>query len=426
MLAQAANWTRSRLLGSYGLPTVGFGLLGASAFLLLAVGPRLLGPDAYSSLALAWVIVAMFGAGVGIPGEQTATRRVAAGHSLSVTRSVRTRLVALAVVIAAMMGIVVGAGWQPFGPDSGWWVVSCTVGMAGWGLVVGPRGVLAGLSDYAGYAAVLVVEAAGRALLVLGALLFPQLSIGLLQAAVGVPLLVAAAVAAFRQREDTAEGRTGGHGQRAEHAETTGVAVASQIVLNTAPLWLNAHAVGSAALVGAYVSASAYLRIPIVFSGGVLAVILSKASALAASRDRISLERFYLSAFTWLTAGTAVLVSGLFLAAPLGLAVLYGPDLGISTATLVILAFGTLGFMAAYLLTQFLLAEGASRQAALGWLSGAVVCTASLALLARSPEAAAASTLIGVVVAGGMQGALGVRIIRRPRRRRADSSGSAG
>ena len=39
-----------------GGPTVGFVAIGVSAFALLASGPRLLGHDEYSSLAIAWTV----------------------------------------------------------------------------------------------------------------------------------------------------------------------------------------------------------------------------------------------------------------------------------------------------------------------------------------------------------------------------------
>ncbi len=398
-------------VGHLSSTTIAWGAVGGSAFVLLASGPRLLGVDVYSSLAVAWTVVTIFGMGLAIPGEQTVTRAVAGGHVRGVAGAVRLRLLVMAALTLALL-IPSALGAQPVLGTSAVWSAGMVLGALGWALVAGPRGRLTGAGRFHQYAALLAVEAAVRIVLCAAAWLFRDQASWLLSLAMGLPLLVAAVVGQWFLRADTAPRAGEGSALLAEQGAMTAVALAAQVVLSTAPLWLAARGVEGAAAAGAFVSATSYMRVPSLFAGGIQAMVLSRSSAAAGIGDADAVAGLARRS-ALLAAGvcTGVVVVLLVLSGP-ALLLLYGPGIDIGWGVLAVLGASTVIFVSGNVITQVYLGCRRSVTAAGIWVGAAVVTTVALALLATSSAGAAWAGLIGVVVGVGALLALLARTVR--------------
>jgi O-antigen/teichoic acid export membrane protein len=137
-----------------------------------------------------------------------------------------------------------------------------------------------------------VAEAVARALLCLLAWWVPSSSAPwLLAAAIGVPILVSAAVARWRlSPAPSGVVAAPDRGHATEQSFITAVALLSQIAVNSAPLWLAVRA-ADPALAGQFVSATSYLRIPIFFVGGLGTVALSAVSSAHGGGDLLRARR---------------------------------------------------------------------------------------------------------------------------------------
>ena len=384
-------------VGHLSSTTLAWGAVGGSAFVLLASGPRLLGVDIYSALAVAWTVVTIFGMGLAIPGEQTVTRAVAGGHVRGVAGAVRTRLLALAALTLAFL-IPPALGSETLLGTSAIWPAGIVFGAIGWALVAGPRGRLTGAGRFHEYSALLAVEAVIRIALCLAAWLFRDQAPWLLSLAMGLPLLIAAGIGQWFLRADASARKGRGSALLAEQGAMTAVALAAQVVLSTAPLWLAARGVEGAAAAGAFVSATSYMRVPSLFAGGIQAMVLSRSSAAARIGDTAAVaglaRRSALLAAGVCTAVVAVLLA---VSGP-ALLLLYGPGIDIGWGVLVVLGASTVIFVSGNVITQVYLGCRRSVSAAVIWVVAAVVTTVALAVLATSSAGAAWAGLIGVAV----------------------------
>jgi len=378
--------------------TIGFILVGASAFVLLGVGPRLLGAAAFSGVGIIWTLSTVFGVGVATPTEQLINRRMNAGapHPIRSPMAVLVVVAALtAVACVAFVGRLPSASALPA------MVTGCLVAIVGWVLTAGVRGRLAGAGDLRAYSVVLATEAGGRVVLALVAIALPSMRDILLPAAVGVPLVVGALVGLCW----TIPSRAGIALRSArvpwEQAAFVLVALGFQATVNLAAVLIEARVGASQpAATGEFVSASTYFRVPLVLTGGVLTSALVVMSAATADRDlprfRRSLRR------STGQAGAITLVPSLVLLvlAPVLLPVYYGSALGLPVLVYVSLAVSTVLAGLGSALTQSLLATGRSMWAALAWMLGALVTVAGLVAAAEVGAATGASLVAGPLVAG--------------------------
>lgn len=382
-------------------PTAGFLVVGASAFALLAAGPRLLGPVDYSGLAIAWTVATIFGFGLAVPAEQVATRHFASGlHDRWTGGRTRTLLLLAATPIAGALVLSL-AGTAVAGiSDSVWWA-SALLAALGWGLLVIPRSRLAGYGDFTGYAAVLASEGGSRLLLVAASFVVPE---GFREAAlaisVGAPTFVAALVASSLGRRRTALSAVpGAAGPKVpgELAALVAVAVAMQVLLNSAPLWLSASSGAAAATAGIFVSVTSYMRIPALATGGAMTVVLARTSAASypnASRLAKDVLLAHLRPVLVVTGGASLLLVAL---SPVGLRLLYGTSLDIGVVVLTLIGVTTVSFGLANIATQTLLGMGRTHSAAGIWILAALCATLLLALLPATVAAASFGIFVGVV-----------------------------
>ena len=440
-------------------PSVGFAANGLSVFVLLALGPRLLGEATYSGLAVAWTIVTIFGVGVATPGEQTVIRLSAHVGPTGAARRVAQRVAWLGVPLLALIGLGLAGVRVPWLHETPW-LVGVAVAVLGWVLIVAPRGELAGTERYRAFTGVVVVEAVGRLLLAGAAWVFPETAAWWLAMAMGLPLVVAAIVAVVVNRAGaTAGGDTHGspgesaaaHGAAAgahangtmgesadvfaagadthgtatpgsapesavaavtgraaapaststlsEQTSITIVALMVQVVLNTAPLWLAHAATTDPQLAGQFVSAAAYMRIPMLIAGAFFTVALSQVSVAYARGDRTGTRHAARRHLGMGGALTTVAVAVLLVVSGPGLLVLYGPGMSITLAALAVMGVATAVFVVAYLGTQVLLACQRSTAASVCWTVAALVTTVLLWAFGTTAMAAALAVLAGVVVA---------------------------
>ena len=412
-------------------PSVGFAANGLSVFVLLALGPRLLGEATYSGLAVAWTIVTIFGVGVATPGEQTIIRLSAHSGPSGAARRVAQRVAGLGVPLLALIGLGLAGVTVPWLHETPW-LVGVAVAVLGWVLIVAPRGELAGAERYQAFTAVIVVEAVGRLLLSGVAWLFPSSAAWWLALAMGLPLVVAAVVAPVLNRraraapaaaaepsspsepsvasaasaasEPSEPSQSSASAPAAtstlsEQTSITVVAIMVQAVLNTAPLWLAHAATTDPQLPGQFVSAAAYMRIPMLIAGAFFTVALSQVSVTFAQGDRAGTRHAavrHLGMGGALTAAAAALL--LVVSGP-GLLLLYGPGMAIGVPALAVMGVATVAFVVAYLGTQVLLACRRSTSASVCWTAAALVTTVLLWAYGDTAMAGALAVLAGVLVA---------------------------
>jgi len=377
---------------------VGYGAVGASAFALLAAGPRLLGPDGYSSLALTWTVVTIIGIGVAAPGEQTITRSIAAGGEDGVVAAVARRLALLPVVAALLLPAAV-ALFDVEVRDAGVWALTLTLSAGSWVALAGARGVLAGWHRFDRYAATLLTESISRVVLVAVALLDDARALAWLAASVAVPLMASAAVGwwALRGRVDLAA-QSFPEDSRREQTSITAVAMLGQVCMSTAPLWLHWQSADEA-LSGAFVSATSYMRIPLLLAGGIYGPILAQAAQAYAERDRQRVWNRTLAGLFAGVGGSGVGVLILLLVSGPALTLLYGGDIGLSSAVLVLLGLSTVGSVAGNVLTQVQYGCEQSSSTVIAWLPAAVLTTLLFATSGGDVGRMAASMALGQFVA---------------------------
>lgn len=381
--------------------TAGYVAVGVSVFILLASGPRILGGADYTSLALAWTVASIFGLGLAFPAEQTVTRAVAAGTQTRVATVVTKRL---AVIVAAATVAAAGlftAGEWPLPGEKTLWFVWVWVSLLGWVCLCGPRGMLAGQGQFRSYAAALFAEAASRVGFVAAAWFAPHsISETLLYAAVGVPLIISAATAWWEETQhrrktgtdpvgkgklspaqvDVSEPSTEtGGGTLKEQAGITAVALALQIVLNTAPLWIVHYPGVAPSDTGMFVSATTYMRIPLIFVGAATVWVLAGASRLSAAGNLHGLKVFAAKSVGASFLFAALMGAGLWLFGGFGMEMFYGPDGTHAEKLLGLLAVNTAVLVAASIFTQIFLGCRRSGFAAVVWITVAAVTTAALA-----------------------------------------------
>lgn len=392
---------------------VGYGAVGASAFALLAAGPRLLGSGGYSSLALCWTVVTIMGIGVAAPGEQTITRALAAGRPDSVVAGVARRLALLPLLAAALLPATVLVLDEQV-QNAGVWTPTLVLSAVGWVLLACTRGMLAGAHRFEWYAATLLTEALIRIGLVVVALLAPpEQALLWLAASMAVPLAGSALVGWWGLRDSIDLGaRASFRDSRHEQGSMTTVAVMGQICMSTAPLWLHWQSTDEA-LAGAFVSATSYMRIPLLLAGGLYGPILAQAATAFAERDRLRVRNRTVIGLLVGVGGSTAAVLMLLVASGPALTLLYSGNIGLSNEVLLWLGLATIGSVASNLLTQVLYGCERSPSTAVAWILPAVLTTVLFATAGGEVGRIAWSMAVGQFIAAAILGALLPRALPR-------------
>lgn len=389
----------------------GYGAAGLSGFALLAAGPRVLGQDGYTAMALAWTVITVIGYGISLPGEQVVTRRIAAGAGVGTVRPIMRRMLFATPAIVAVLPLTLDEGTS--GHRSALWFTSLLAAAVASAAVAGFRGELAGGGAFGSYALLLFVEAGARLLLVIMALVIPGAGPTMLAAALAAPLILCAFLGQrWAKRMRLPADREMPEDTRLEHFSVTLVSLLIQICLSSAQFWLYQQS-SDAAVSGAFVTATAYLRIPSLLAIGLYSPLLSEAAeAFADGRSR-AVTRATSRALLLGGGGAAVMVALLLAFADLGMSILYGPATGLPFSTLVWLGVSTVVSIAATIVTNVLFGCSRATAAAIAWIPPALLSTALFASAgAETTRLAIAATLGQVLALALLSGILRYRVLQ--------------
>ncbi|MBU5424023.1 hypothetical protein KQI48_15245 [Cellulomonas hominis] len=410
---------------------VGSGLSGLATYVLLVVVARAVGPVAYGDFSVFWTFVVVVSLGGFLPVEQltarTVGRRLAVGLSpgSALRDGVRSGSLVAGVVLAAGVVLLVA---QPGVPDPRL-VVLVPVVVAGFVVQFAARGVLAGVRDLRGYAAVLVTDAGVRA--VVAAVLWAGGVTSVLPYMVGVTAsCVACALVGLvlaRRARPPADGPAAapddvaapGTDDRITTRALVPLVVAAscmQLLLNSGVLVARAVPDAEAALAGVILAVLTLVRLPVFVFQAAQAGYVSRVAALHRTRDGAGLRRLVA-----LIGGVVAVVAGVTLvtAATIGPQLVrwvFGAGYDVERGAVVLVAVGVAGYLAASVLNDLAVALGAHRAVVVAWPAAVVVAAGSL-LLARGSAtwactlplavgAATAALVLGPVVASRVRSVL--------------------
>ncbi len=346
--------------------TVGFISVGSSAFLMLAVASRLLGAELFSGVGLVWTVSSIYGIGLAGPVEQFINRNRNTGRSRGLRGPSRT-LGGGAGLTVVLSLLIVGRN-----VDRGLEVAAIGIAAVGWWAVTLVRGRLAGAGDLRAYAWVLVCESSLRLILVVLAWVLPGSSRWLLFAAIGLPLL-GAAFFGLRWRIP-AEAKTENDAPAYEQVWFIAMSLGIQVCLNGAPILLQWQFTGvRIGVVGAFVAASTYFRIPTILVGGIQTRGLVELSHAAGGSDSELLRSRSLATLREVGAVTVIATIALGLLEPWLLPWYYGRRIGLPVAAMVGLGCSTILVAVAMAGSLTLLATSRAALAGRNWLAGAAV-----------------------------------------------------
>ena len=410
-------WLRSAALVG---PVAGNIVVGLSAFLLLAAGPRLLGSDGYSQLAVAWLINAVFASGLSAPAELAINSAVASGRDRNQVRRIRNRLVmALGLIVGAWL-MSESAQLNLIEMDQVWWLA---VLLALLGSVLAPvsRGRLAGSGQFKRYGTALGVEAATRTLLVFLAISAWGLDATqwvtevLLGLALGIPIIASAVVGWILSEGpcEVAPRHLAPSGTRQPSITITSLSM--QFVLNLGPLWLAVVQVATPQWAGQLVSTNAYMRVPLLILGGFAAYVMSRSTVAGTASNWHTVTSVIWRNATLVTLISTAGVVILSALSPWGLALLYGPDAGQTPALIATVGATTIAIAYGTVLTQGLIGIGEGQLVTLVWLLGATLAAVLTWLSIPSKLGVSCATLAGVSASSSMLTIAAVSSLRRRR-----------
>jgi O-antigen/teichoic acid export membrane protein len=191
------------------------------------------------------------------------------------------------------------------------------------------------------------------------------------------------------------------------------VSVLIQIVLSSAPLWLQVQSTDPA-LAGAFVTLTSYLRVPLLAVGGIFVVTLSRTSAAFAANDLALARAVAVRAIVGAGVFACLLELLLLLLAGPGLRLFYGGTLHLDSSVAVLIATSTVLAILASVVTQVLYGCRRSGSAVVAWAVGAVVGTVQMALVAGDVGLAAVAVASSQAVAAFALVVPLWRVLRRP------------
>lgn len=401
---------RAQLSGA-ALVGVGMVLLGAAAYVFLALAGHALDPQGYTAVASVYFVVAIVGPGLFVAVEQAANRevsaRTAAGQGIGpVVRS--------ASLVAAGLALVVCAALLALSPVlvdrvfAGSWalLVAVVVSVLGAAAVYTLRGLYAGARRFGWYSATLGAEGIGRLLpcaaLVLAGSAVPELF--------GFAFVLGAGFAALLTVVGM-RGRTGAHlpsppVDRVRLGREVGMLAAASgltlLVANLAPVVVTSRLVTDAATAAAFASLFVLTRTPLFLFGPVQALLIPGLSAAAARGDRATLRRL-----TGLALGLVAVVGSVgtllaWLAGSWAAQTFFDAPVALPGGIAAALCVGTVGMMAAQILQAVLVALRASRMATIAWAVGTVLYVPILFLPLPPVLAATIAQVVAPVVVVGL------------------------
>lgn len=410
----APGMSRSSLVAGSGLL-----VLGISASVFLVVAARMVGPAAFTGVAVLWTLVYTVGIGVFLPFEQelgrAASVRQARGEGAGalLRRSAELALggfVLLVLLVVAAMAVP-AVREQLF--DGSWaYAVGLLVAVAGLALQYLQRGSFSATGDFVGYGAQQGVEGVVRtaACLVLAAA-----GVGDPRAYVAVLALsphVSVLVLAGRLRRAVGEAGPPAHLRelRGRFGWLLVATLGSQALANlAAPAVRVLSSPREVEAAGNFLSALTIARIPLLLFAAVQAVLLPRLTRAREAGDRAEFGR---QLRVVLAATAAVALAGVLGVALLGpgvLRLLFGPAFGLPRGDLVLLALSAGVLMLGLALQSAVVALDDHRWSGLGWLAGVLVFLALLVVPLPVLLRVEVALVVGSVAVVGLLGAVVVR-----------------
>jgi O-antigen/teichoic acid export membrane protein len=394
----------------------GLAVIALSGYAVLAMAGHELAPAQYTGVASLYLLVSVLGPGVFVAVEQQTTRdvaaRVAGGQGwapvLRTSTLVSTRLAAVVTAAVAIASPVLVT--RVFG---GSWLLLVGLLLAVWGAAAGYplRGVFAGHRRFGWYGACMGVEGVARTTACTVLAVVGVTTAGWYGLVFGAGLVLAALVTGFGPR-------AGGDGPPADPRRMTnqvgllaGGSALTLVVANLGPVVLASRlGPAGAALAAAFVSLFVLARIPILLVTPAQAVLLPR---LAAAVQRGETDRVRRSIRRTLLALAAAAVPVLAVWVPLGpwlAEVFFAAPMRLGRLSTGLLGLGTVGIIAAQVVSPALVALGRHRSVTSAWGVGTVVF---LVLLA-TPGPPLFWTVAAQTVAPAVVLAVMLRALHRP------------
>lgn len=374
----APGLSRSSLVAGAGLL-----VLGISASVFLVVCARMVGPTAFTGVAVLWTLVYTVGIGVFLPFEQELSRassvRLARGEGAGAVLALSARvaagvLVGLVLLVVACM-LVPPVRTQLL--DGSWaYAAGLLVAVSGLGAQYLQRGTFSAAVDFVGYGAQQGVEGVVRTVACIGLAVAgvddPRAYVAVLALSPHVSVLVLAG----RLRRTTGE-----RGGPAHWSEVRGrfgwllvATLGSQALANlAAPAVRVLSSPREVEAAGNFLSALTIARIPLLLFAAVQAALLPRLTRAREAGDRA--EFAHQLRVVLLATGAVGLagVAGVAVLGPWVLRLLFGPAFGLPRGDLVLLALSAGVLMLGLALQSAVLALDDHRRTALGWAAGVLV-----------------------------------------------------
>ncbi len=354
---------------------VGLVISGLSAYGFLAIAARKLGEEAFAPLSLLWFVTFIMAPGFFLPVEQEVGRALAARRALRQGGlPVVRRATLLAAGLAAVLVVIILA-LSPVLVDHlfhGSWglLVGLLLALVGYGSGHLVRGILAGDNRFRPYGTFMAADGLLR---LGGCLVFAVIGIttvGYYGLLVGLPPLIAIAIALRGQRPLAEPGPQADWGELTSNLGWLLIgSVLAAILVNAGPLAANMLASeDDKALVGRFSAGVLIARVPLFLFQAVQAALLPKLASLAAQRAFDEFRRGFKKLLVVVLAVGAIGTIAAAVLGPLVVKVFFGYEL--SRQTLTLLALASACYMLAVTMAQALIALQRHARVALGWALG--------------------------------------------------------
>lgn len=358
---------------------VGLLLFGVTSYGFLAVAARACGPARFSALSLLWLVTTTVGAGLFLPLEQELARFIAdrRGRDEAAGAGLLTACEgggAVLLLLALTCAVALGPLTSFFHGERAV-VYALLANMVGQALAYLSRGVAAGTQRFRVYGAQLGLEGVLRIALAAALAVAGVRSAAAYGFALALSTVLSVAVAAPAVRELLAD--RGAATVRSElsvsFAWLVVAALASQALANSTPVLVRLLGHGHDAATAQFFATLLVARIPLFLFAAVQAVLLPGLSRALAAGDleafRASLRRV---AVTVSGFGLVSVVVGAAVGVPV-VRLVFGSAYALGRGDLVLLAAGTVVYIAANVQGQAALALGRHRRVATAWVVGCLV-----------------------------------------------------
>jgi O-antigen/teichoic acid export membrane protein len=376
---------------SAGLLTLALGTAGLLAYAFIAISSHTLDKNDYGTIVVLWSIVFFGASALFRPIEQLLSRTLAeheemgegTGHVLRTAALIQVGVVAAAVIILIALRGPITDGLLDDN-DVLFWVL--VVGLAGFGGAFYGRGFLAGRRQFGLYALLLVLEGGSRVLFPVAVAIGIASGVDAVALGIAVAPLASMCVIPFafaRHNPQPGPAAATGDGIGAEFTLSKGGAFAAavllmmlseQVLVSSGALFVRAAENAEAA--GYIFNVLMVARAPLLLFQAIAASLLPHLTRLRTRGDQTGEEAFRVSINTTLmtiAAFAAAVTVGVLAVGPQVMQIAFGENFTYDRVDLAIVAVGMGFYLSAAALNQAALAQGLARQAAICWVSCAVL-----------------------------------------------------